>query len=55
VSPGTRSSIAPALERPAFFEAKAQDFQRVVRFCTNAVTRYLTLADQGMQLLAEVE
>jgi aromatic-L-amino-acid decarboxylase len=47
-------SVARALERRAFHDARLRGFQRVVSLCTNAVTRYLALGDQGGRLLAEV-
>ncbi len=47
-------SIARALERHVIAAARARGFERVVSLCTNAVTRHLSIADQGGRLLAEV-
>ena len=47
-------SIARALEQRALADARARGFERVVSLCTNAVTRYIALADQGGRLLQEI-
>jgi acyl carrier protein len=47
-------NIARALERTAIVDARARGFERVVSLCTNAVTRYLSVADQGGHLLQEI-
>ncbi len=47
-------AIARALERRALLDARARGFERAISLCTNAVTRYLALSDQGGRVLAEV-
>jgi aromatic-L-amino-acid decarboxylase len=46
--------IARALERRALVDARTRGFERTISLCTNAVTRYLSLSDQGGRVLAEV-
>jgi len=47
-------TVARALERRAMADARARGFEGVVSLCTNSVTRYLALADQGGHLIQEV-
>ena len=46
-------AVARALERRVLAEARAKGFARVVTLCTNAVTRYLAEAEQGMHVVDE--
>lgn len=48
-------AVARALEQRVFAEAKAQGFERAMTLCTNAVTRYLAEAEQGMRIVQEMK
>jgi aromatic-L-amino-acid decarboxylase len=47
-------TIARVLEQRALADARVRGFDRAVSLCTNAVTRYLALADQGGHLIQEI-